>query len=176
MRAYYHDHIEPDQHEAHDTGVDISAEQLLELGVVCKRIEGTTAERMAAVDELYKERKCQGRDQVTVSPAQEDYATQVKAFTREHLHEDEEIRFLVGGAGFFDIRDKEDRWVRMAVEEGDLLIVPAGIYHRFSLTPLWHMEIVRLFSDMPKWEAQYRPEADSSECRLAYLRSIGSAV
>ena len=41
--------------------------------------------------------------------------------------------YMNSAAGYFDVRDKEDKWVRVKCCKGDMIVLPAGMYHRFTL-------------------------------------------
>ena len=171
MKAYIHDNLDTDSRDAHDSGVAVSQEELGQSGVLYYNYE-----TLDQVNDLAEKRNYKNRDVLTLTVeglgGKEQYASKLKTFYGEHLHEDEEIRYILDGEGFFDIRDKADRWVRILVEKNDLLIVPAGIYHRFTPSRLNYVKAMRLFKDEPKWEAKPRPTADDLPIRSQYLQSV----
>lgn len=107
----------------------MTASDLATIGVLYRRLAETSE-----VDVLAAERGYKNRDEIVVSPEKmgDVYEDKVKMFFNEHLHEDEEIRYIRGGQGYFDVRNKGDEWVRIQLEKDDLIILPAGIFHRFT--------------------------------------------
>jgi cupin superfamily acireductone dioxygenase involved in methionine salvage len=107
----------------------VDPEYLEKLGVIYRRINN-----QSEVDELASSRNYKNRDEITVSPEKmgDIYEEKVKSFFHEHLHEDEEIRYILDGGGYFDVRNEGDEWVRIQLEKGDLIVLPSGIYHRFT--------------------------------------------
>jgi cupin superfamily acireductone dioxygenase involved in methionine salvage len=103
-----------DQRLPHDSGSAVTPSDLQRLGVLYYRIG-----ELSGVDALAGERGYKNRDEITVSPAKmgDAYEAKVKSFFDEHLHEDEEIRYVRDGKGYFDVRDREDRWVRIELEK-----------------------------------------------------------
>ncbi|KAJ5203945.1 uncharacterized protein N7498_004824 [Penicillium cinerascens] len=170
MRAYWYDNKPGDQREPHDSGRAVSEDKLASLGVVyhhCPTLE--------AVDKLAAERGYKNRDQVCVSPATmgDVYEEKVKSFFAEHLHEDEEIRYILDGEGYFDVRGQEDEWIRICLNKDDMIILPAGIYHRFTTNEQNYVKAMRLFQDEPKWTPLNRgAEVDVNPHRKTYVESV----
>jgi len=147
MKAYWYDNIEVshsspllrplhtltqqkqgDQRLPHDSGRPVTPTDLSNLGIICHHYPS-----LDSVNSLASSRDYKNRDEVTISPTTlPNYEEKVKVFFHEHLHEDEEIRYILDGAGYFDVRSEGDDWIRLRLEKGDLAIMPAGIYHRFT--------------------------------------------
>ncbi|KAI9718937.1 MAG: 1,2-dihydroxy-3-keto-5-methylthiopentene dioxygenase [Candelaria pacifica] len=171
MKAYWFDNLPGDQREDHDSGRAVDPNYLSNLGVLYYHYPS-----LSSVDDLASERNYRNRDEITVSPEKMGsvYEDKVKMFFHEHLHEDEEIRYILDGKGFFDVRSEGDDWVRIKLTQHDLIILPAGIYHRFTTDGKNYIKAMRLFKDEPKWTALNRaPELDENDSRKQYLQSRG---
>jgi 1,2-dihydroxy-3-keto-5-methylthiopentene dioxygenase len=77
-------------------------------------------------------------------------------FDQEHYHTEDEVRFVVAGEGIFDVRDDGDRWIRIEVSEGDMIVIPARKHHRFYLTDQKRIRCMRLFANHDGWAPLYR--------------------
>lgn len=60
------------------------------------------------------------------------------------IKEEDSIYLVMEGGAYYDVEYKEDGWIRMNVERGDLIVIPKGLCHRFTSTP--HVIFPFLFS------------------------------
>lgn len=111
-------------------------------------------------------------DIITIHPDHlPGFEEKVKAFFEEHIHDAEEIRYILDGSGFFDVRDTDDQWVRIHVKKGDLMTLPEGIYHRFTCDEKDYIHAMRLFIGQPVWTPFNRPQEDHPS-RKAYVATF----
>eukprot|EP01098_Paradermamoeba_levis_P003203 TRINITY_DN1490_c0_g1_i2.p2 TRINITY_DN1490_c0_g1~~TRINITY_DN1490_c0_g1_i2.p2 ORF type:complete len:186 (+),score=59.14 TRINITY_DN1490_c0_g1_i2:104-661(+) len=95
-------------------------------------------------------------------------------FFEEHIHDDEEIRFFVDGSGYFDVRSLDDRWIRIELAKGEMIILPAGIYHRFNPDEKMFFSVMRLFVGDPVWTPFNRSATGTDErvSRAGFLQKL----
>ncbi|KAK1215782.1 1,2-dihydroxy-3-keto-5-methylthiopentene dioxygenase [Marasmius sp. AFHP31] len=179
MRAYYFDNLPGDPRLPHDSSRPVTSEHLKSLHVETWHIP-VTDDYEDKIDAIAREREYKNRDVICVTKEGlgDAYEEKIKMFFQEHLHEDEEIRYLTSGSCYFDVRESpSDSWIRVVITAGDLIVLPPGIYHRFTLDEGNKVEAMRLFKDAPKWAAINRsPESDLNEHRVGYLKSISQAA
>jgi len=123
------------------------------------------------LNQLRDDRGYSYADIITVHPdTLPGYDQKVKSFFEEHIHDAEEIRYILGGSGFFDVRDTLDRWVRIHIKAGDLMTLPEGCYHRFTVDEKDIIHAMRLFVGQPVWTPFNRP-CDDHLSRKNYVNN-----
>jgi 1,2-dihydroxy-3-keto-5-methylthiopentene dioxygenase len=48
---------------------------------------------------------------------------------------DDVIALVIDGSAYYDVERDEENWIRVQVAKGDLIVIPAGVTHRFTTTP-----------------------------------------
>ena len=145
--------------EPRSAGESIDERELERAGVLYERLPLEGDAFQPTLDRLKAERGYVEQDIVELHPQTPNLDTLCAKFIDEHLHTDDEVRYVLEGEGIFDIRSADDRWMRVVVEAGDLLVVPAHLHHRFLLTDKQHIRCVRLFKDKSGWVPHYRATA-----------------
>ena len=145
MRAHWLDRDEP-----------ISPTQLNEQGVYYAQLSTEEVAYQPPVAALKAERGYIEQDVIALRPDTPNLEAICAKFVDEHFHDDDEVRFVLEGEGIFDIRSQDDRWMRVVVEPGDLIVVPKDRHHRFLLTDAKTIRCVRLFRDTSGWVPHYR--------------------
>ncbi|XP_074604382.1 acireductone dioxygenase 1 [Brevipalpus obovatus] len=139
-------------------------------GVSYWKLDADNYEEEGKLAKIRAERGYNYSDMIECTPEKmNNYEETLKRFFQEHIHADEEIRFVLDGSGYFDVRDTNDQWIRILVEKGDLIVLPPGIYHRFTLDEKNYAKVTRLFCGEPVWTAINRP-ADEHPARQKYLQ------
>jgi len=181
VQAWYMDSSEADQRLPHqlDPPEPVSLDYLKKVGVLYWKIDADNFEQEGKLSAIRKQRGYNYCDEITCTPEKlPNYHQKLKTFFEEHLHSDEEIRFIVDGSGYFDVRNPEDKWIRILVEKGDLIILPSGIYHRFTLDSNDYIKALRFFVGEPIWTPHNRPadvqptDPSVHPARASYLKGL----
>jgi 1,2-dihydroxy-3-keto-5-methylthiopentene dioxygenase len=107
------------------------------------------------IDELKARGGYTSADVIDVTAATPGLDTMLAKFSREHTHDEDEVRFIVEGRGLFHIHPPTGSVFAIEVEAGDLISVPRGTLHWFDLCADRRIRAIRLFQDKTGWTPHY---------------------
>lgn len=125
-------------------------------------LEGETEqERVLRVfDDEIEQLKDEGNyvtaDVIALSPETPNLDALLQKFDKEHLHTEDEVRFVVDGRGVFTIHGEDDKVFDVEVHPGDLLVVPTDTWHWFTLCEDQTIKCIRIFQSTDGWTPHYR--------------------
>jgi 1,2-dihydroxy-3-keto-5-methylthiopentene dioxygenase len=94
-------------------------------------------------------------DVIDVTAATPGLDAMLAKFSREHWHDEDEVRFIIQGRGIFHIHPRAGPVAAIEVESGDLIRVPRGTWHWFDLCADRRIRAIRLFQDPTGWTPRY---------------------
>lgn len=106
------------------------------------------------IEDLAARRGYKTWDVVALSEATPNLEELLKKFEQVHIHTEDEVRAIVAGHGIFIIKgDEQTGYFNVELEAGDVISVPEGNPHFFTLMEDRQVVAVRLFIDPSGWVA-----------------------
>ena len=93
-------------------------------------------------------------DVIDVTPETPNLDAMLARFDKEHTHSEDEVRFILAGRGIFFLHIGESV-VSVEVGPGDMLRVPQGTTHWFTLCEERRIRAIRWFQKTEGWTPQY---------------------
>ncbi len=154
----------PDSNKKFDSEHEIRAE-LARLGIDYERWSlervgddasaGAVLEAYAAeIDEMKQRGGYVTADVIDVNPETPNLDAMLARFDREHTHSEDEVRFILAGRGIFFL-SIGGRVASVEVGPGDMLRVPRGTTHWFTLCEERRIRAIRWFQDTSGWTPHY---------------------
>jgi 1,2-dihydroxy-3-keto-5-methylthiopentene dioxygenase len=94
-------------------------------------------------------------DVIDVKPETPNLDAMLAKFSREHWHDEDEVRFILEGRGLFHVHPTDGPVFAIEVDAGDLIRVPRGTHHWFDLCADRRIRAIRLFQDVSGWTPHY---------------------
>jgi len=118
------------------------------------------------INELKRRGGYQTADVIDVHPETPGLDDMLARFDKEHTHSEDEVRFILAGRGVFFLRIRNrlrdhlpdpigEKVVSIEIHPGDLLRVPCGTTHWFTLCEDRRIRAIRWFQDTTGWTPHY---------------------
>jgi 1,2-dihydroxy-3-keto-5-methylthiopentene dioxygenase len=116
--------------------------------------EAVLAAFAAEIDDMKRRGGYTTADIIDVNPQTPGLDTMLARFDKEHTHSEDEVRFILAGRGIFFL-NLAGKVFSVEVGPGDLLRVPRGTTHWFTLCEDRRIRAVRWFQDTTGWTPHY---------------------
>jgi 1,2-dihydroxy-3-keto-5-methylthiopentene dioxygenase len=93
-------------------------------------------------------------DVIDVNPSTPNLEAMLARFDKEHTHDEDEVRFILAGRGIFFLH-LGGSVVSVEVGPGDMLRVPRGTTHWFTLCEDRRIRAIRWFQQTSGWAPHY---------------------
>lgn len=154
----------PEENSKFDAEGDVRRE-LAALGIDYERwnldrvgADASAEDVLAGYSEEIEEMKHRGgyvtADVIDVNPATPNLDGMLAKFDKEHTHDEDEVRFILAGRGIFFL-NLAGRVASVEVGPGDMLRVPRGTTHWFTLCEDRRIRAIRWFQDTAGWTPHY---------------------
>ncbi|CAG9531270.1 unnamed protein product, partial [Cercopithifilaria johnstoni] len=105
-------------------------------GIVSYKIDIDDVNAMKKrISRVKAERKMNTSDIFTLHENIKDFEQKLEQLYKPITKDVDSIFLILNGSAYYDIEMKEEDWIRINVERGDLIIIPPGCNYRFTLTP-----------------------------------------
>lgn len=120
--------------------------------------DASAGEVLSAYAEEIEDMKRRGgyitADVIDVNASTPNLDVMLAKFDKEHTHDEDEVRFILAGRGIFFLH-LEEKIASVEVGPGDMLRVPRGTTHWFTLCEDRHIRAIRWFQDTTGWTPHY---------------------
>jgi 1,2-dihydroxy-3-keto-5-methylthiopentene dioxygenase len=106
-----------------------SAEDLAAEGIQHEKLDLRNFD--ASVDRVKRARDLARDEVILLSLDNPNHEGAIAKEADEHAHLGQEVRLIVEGAAVYEVRARDDSWLRLSVRAGELVVLPTQRYHRF---------------------------------------------
>jgi 1,2-dihydroxy-3-keto-5-methylthiopentene dioxygenase len=108
----------------------------------------------AEIDDMKRRGGYVTADVIDVNAQTPNLDAMLARFDKEHTHDEDEVRFILAGRGIFFL-NIGGRVASVEVGPGDMLRVPRGTTHWFTLCEDRRIRAIRWFQDTAGWTPHY---------------------
>ena len=139
--------------ELAEAGIDYERWSLERVPQDCSAEEVLSA-YAGEIDEMKRRGGYVTVDVIDVKPETPNLEAMLARFDKEHTHSEDEVRFILAGRGIFFLHLGEEVY-SVEVGPGDMLRVPHGTTHWFTLCEDRRIRAIRWFQQTEGWTPHY---------------------